>query len=132
MRRASSGLPSFSKPSLGETLKSDALKGQKVTPADFLAVGGGILAGCVIIFTVISLDSLTQGTRHTDVPSSCHDPPLECWDAFSKANGGIMCPVMYQDTYIRGELVKAGTHNVPCNAPVFCANVTHKGMFELL
>ena len=113
-------LPSFSKPPLDQgTPKSDAAKGQKITAAESLAAGGGFLAGCAIIFTVIGLDSLTQGTRHTAVPNSCHDPPLECWDAFSKANGGILCPVMYQDTYIRGELVKAGVRSfrlVPCIA----------------
>jgi hypothetical protein len=92
----------------GSPKASDTLRGQKVTPAEALAVGGGVLFGCFIVVSVIGLDSLTQGTRHTSVPSSCHDPPLECWDGFSKANGGNMCPVMYQDTYIRGDLVRKG------------------------
>lgn len=100
--------PTFSAPQPEGTPKSDAAKGQKISSGEVLALGGGALAGCAVVFTVVGIHSLGVGTRYTAAPDSCHDPPLECWDGFSRANSGTMCPVMNQDTFIRGELFKAG------------------------
>jgi hypothetical protein len=107
-------------PKLTGSPRSEHSKPQKIRAAEALRVGGGIIAGLFLVFSIIGLDSRTLGTRPTAVPGSCVKAPQECWDAISKANGGIMCPVMYQDTYIRGQLVKAGALLARCPLAARC------------